>query len=282
LPGFLEKNVLEQEQLDAAPWLAARSSTGSNDFLVKDSQEGLHFNSRFRNAGVLAKDMRAEGASEADIEQACAVYETVFNHHEFTGRSGAMYKYEGLGSIYWHMVSKLLLATAESVEAARATDAPGEVLQGLVERYVEIRDGIGLHSGPSAYGAFPTDPYSHTPSFTGAQQPGMTGQVKEDFLSRFHELGVRLEDSCLYFDPCLLSTSEFDLEFGIEFTLCGTMVRYRPGNAQDILIRLSDGTEIAQDGSRLDIEYSQSILKREGRISALEVQVAASELMIRP
>ena len=32
----------------------------------------------------------------------------------FTGRSGAFYKYEGLGSIYWHMVSKLLVAVQET------------------------------------------------------------------------------------------------------------------------------------------------------------------------
>ena len=32
-----------------------------------------------------------------------------------------------------------------------------------------------------SYGAFPSDPYSHTPAHAGAQQPGMTGQVKEDF-----------------------------------------------------------------------------------------------------
>ncbi len=38
------------------------------------------------------------------------------------------------------------------------------------------------------YGAIPTDPYSHTPGFAGAQQPGMTGPVKED-ICRLGELG---------------------------------------------------------------------------------------------
>ena len=41
---------------------------------------------------------------EADREALCGVFETVFNHRQFTGRSGAMFKYEGLGCIYWHMV----------------------------------------------------------------------------------------------------------------------------------------------------------------------------------
>ncbi len=40
--------------------------------------------------------------------------------HEFTGRSSTMYAYEGIGSIYWHMVAKLLVAIQESVRAGKA------------------------------------------------------------------------------------------------------------------------------------------------------------------
>ena len=46
--------------------------------------------------------------------------------------------------------------------------------------HFEINAGIGAHKSPELYGAFPTDPYSHTPGGKGAQQPGMTGQVKEE------------------------------------------------------------------------------------------------------
>ena len=42
------------------------------------------------------------------------LFETVFDHGSFTGRSGTFFAFEGLGSIYWHMVSKLLLAAQES------------------------------------------------------------------------------------------------------------------------------------------------------------------------
>ena len=41
------------------------------------------------------------------------IYENVFNHKVYTGRSGNMFAYEGIGSVYWHMVSKLLLAVQE-------------------------------------------------------------------------------------------------------------------------------------------------------------------------
>ena len=66
-----------------------------------------------------------------------------------------------------------------------------------------------MHKPPTLYGAFPTDPYSHTPEGKGAQQPGMTGQVKEDIISRFGELGVFVEDGTLLFDPCMLRKEEF-------------------------------------------------------------------------
>ena len=51
--------------------------------------------------------------TEADCQIPLAplvqAYERVLQHHQFTGRSGTMFGYEGLGCIYWHMVAKLLL-----------------------------------------------------------------------------------------------------------------------------------------------------------------------------
>ena len=52
-------------------------------------------------------------------------------------------------------------------------------------------------------------PYSHTPAGKGAQQPGMTGQVKEDVLSRFGELGVVVSEGKLGFNPRLLRKMNF-------------------------------------------------------------------------
>ena len=72
--------------------------------------------------------------------------------------------------------------------------------------------GIGVHKSPSLYGAFPTDPYSHTPGGKGAQQPGMTGQVKEDILSRIGELGAIVSKGVLSFSPGLLRGREFQAD----------------------------------------------------------------------
>ena len=43
------------------------------------------------------------------------------------------------------------------------------------------------------------DAYSHTPYKSGAKQPGMTGQVKEEIITRMGELGCFVEDGCLVF-----------------------------------------------------------------------------------
>ena len=73
-----------------------------------------------------------------------------------------------------------------------------------------MRGGLGFNKTPVEYGAFPADPYSHTPKHAGAQQPGMTGQVKEEILTRFGELGLRVSDGTVRFEPSLLRPSEFN------------------------------------------------------------------------
>ena len=74
--------------------------------------------------------------------------------------------------------------------------------------YEDVRKGIGFNKSPKVYGAFPTDPYSHTPASGGARQPGMTGQVKEEVLTRLAEVGLRVEAGHIVFDPVLLRKQE--------------------------------------------------------------------------
>ena len=111
---------------------------------------------------------------------------------QFTGRSDRFFMFEGLGSIFWHMVAKLLLA----VQGCHRTRDP--LAAELAEHYHDIRDGLGFRRTPAPYGAIPTDPYSHSPRHRGAQQPGMTGQAKEQVLTRFGELGIEVRDGCLH------------------------------------------------------------------------------------
>ena len=134
---------------------------------------------------------------------------TVFDHQNYTGRSGTMYGYEGIGSIYWHMVSKLLLATQELYFKAIQMNENADTLRDLGNLYYKIRSGLSSDKTPKQYGAFPYDPYSHTPYKRGAQQPGMTGQVKEEIITRMGELGCVINNGELIFNPKLLKISEF-------------------------------------------------------------------------
>ena len=68
-----------------------------------------------------------------------------------------------------HMVSKLQLAVQECCLSAIAKKENETLINGLLEHYYEINEGIGLHKSPELYGAFPTDPYSHIPAGKGAQ-----------------------------------------------------------------------------------------------------------------
>ena len=42
----------------------------------------------------------------------------------------------------------------------------------------------------------------------GAKQPGMTGQVKEEILTRRGELGISVKNGSLCFNPTLLRVDE--------------------------------------------------------------------------
>jgi hypothetical protein len=198
LPGFLARNNLPESAVVQSTLLTQLVSDGNADIIEKDINGVYHFNSNFKNAGdlnaVLSELSETKYAPliEKDKNRVLQTFENIFNHKAFTGRSGTFYGYEGLGSIYWHMVSKLQLAVQEYCLKA-IDDGHSPALTGkLLEHYYEINEGIGVHKSPALYGAFPTDPYSHTPAGKGAQQPGMTGQVKEDILSRIGELGVFL------------------------------------------------------------------------------------------
>ena len=152
--------------------------------------------------------------------------------------------------------------------------------------------GIGAHKSPELYGAFPTDPYSHTPGGKGAQQPGMTGQVKEDLISRFGELGVHVTGGQLSFIPKILRTVEFlseaktfnyialnnkqeqiDLQAGsLAFTYCQVPVVYRLGETPSITV-ITESSTSTVEGSALGKEWTNELFQRTGKVVRLEVTV---------
>ncbi len=300
LPGFLEKNRLGAGRAAAIPLIDCLVATGDRSLVVRDVQGDVHFAAHIRNARDVAAgldrlsiDPALRETVERDREQLLEVFEDVFRHAEFTGRSGTFFAYEGLGSIYWHMVSKLLLAVQETLERAVADDEDPATIRALVDAYEDVRAGIGYCKDPATYGAFPADPYSHTPKGQGARQPGMTGQVKEEVLTRLGELGLRVEDGRIVIRPVLLRAGEWttapgtftylDLTVGqrsialpegsLALTFCQVPVVFHRGERLEVVANLEDGTNVSGSGYVLDADVSADIFRRNGRVRSLDVQV---------
>jgi hypothetical protein len=128
LPGFLEKNVIAVARLAEDPLLTQLLAAGRSEIVERDAQGNVRFGADFRHAGDLqaaldrlASDREWTEAIARGRSATLETFELTFHHHAFTGRSGTMFRYEGLGSIYWHMVSKLLLAVAECLRWAERT-----------------------------------------------------------------------------------------------------------------------------------------------------------------
>jgi len=302
LPHFLEKNTLSAVDVAGSEVLTAMLERGDTRIIVGDVEGGVHFNAGFQNASDLGEALTAlsegdEGALAAgERARILDVYEAVFSHASFTGRSGTFYKYEGLGSIYWHMVSKLLLAVDEARLSAIEKGVDAAVIARLDRHYSDIREGIGVHKSPAEYGAVPTDPYSHTPGFSGVQQPGMTGQVKEDLITRASEMGVVIADGAIRFEPRIVRAEEFldgpatlthvgldgeldtlALDAGtMGFTLCQVpVVLHRGGTPGIVLTR--NGAPERIEGLRLGREDSSAIFDRMGLISRVDVSLGLAD-----
>ena len=297
LPLFTLKNNIPASKVKESKLLRKLIACSDSTILSQDDVGDFHFNGSFRNAAVLEKaldhlDSSAYGSLLAEEkEKVLAIFEELFDHQSFTGRSGTFYGYEGLGSIYWHMVSKLLLATQECwLKGVFEGDDPA-VVDKIKDHYSEIKAGIGLHKSPGLYGAFPTDAYSHTPGNAGAQQPGMTGQVKEDFISRIREIGIHIQDGEIVFQSGLLDPAEllnqettfayFDLkgeeqqiilkQGQLGFTFCQVPVLYTTSNENKISVTFADGKQISSANHTIGKEISSKIFQRTGEIARIEV-----------
>ncbi len=300
LPGFMHKNCLSAEEVQDSALIAMLMERDNRTLMVRDENGTCHFNGSFRNARDVRQALLELGQREhyaklvdAETDHILQLFEKVFNHSAFTGRSGTFFAYEGLGSIYWHMVSKLLLAAQETFFQAVERGEAQATIQALADAYYDIRQGIGFNKPPDVYGAFPTDPYSHTPAAQGAKQPGMTGQVKEEILTRMGELGIFVERGTLSFRPVLLRKQEFIGEAAVfehidvhgqrqslnlptgslAYTFCQVPVVYVAANETKIDVHYANGRLYQVTGSDLDAETSRHILRRDGRIKQLTVYV---------
>jgi hypothetical protein len=294
LPGLLERNCLSAEQVRNTPLIAELVKRQDGTLMLQDEEGNYHFSGNIHNVkdvtralDALAQQPQYSELVNADSAKIKALFEDVFRHAEFTGRSGTFFAYEGLGSIYWHMVSKLLLAVQETILRTRGESTTAA----LIEKYFDIRKGLSFNKTPDVYGAFPADPYSHTPKGQGARQPGMTGLVKEEILTRQAELGFFVEKGQLVFDFLLLDRDEFltapsvfaysdtngtrrqiELQPGsLAYSICQVPVILRSSDQKSITVQFTDGSTWQITGHALDLESTRHIFQRDGIVDHLVV-----------
>ncbi len=305
LNGFMQKNLIAEDLVTTTPALQAMLSKKDQRIIMQDQQGHYRFQADCDNAGGLAKKIEQvktdySSLDSSDWKALENAYEQVFNHRAFTGRSGTMFSYEGLGCIYWHMVSKLLLAVQENYLKAYQLDPASPHAQRLAELYYQVRDGIGFNKTPDNYGAFPCDPYSHTPKQAGAQQPGMTGQVKEEVITRFSELGIEVVNGSINIKPSLLKANEFlsqsevfhyknlagedrqiELSAGqLAFTYCQVPFVYSCSDelAPGIVCHLANGETEQVTGLSLAQALCQLIFSRADEIVKIEVSLNKQDI----
>jgi len=172
-------------------------------------------------------------------------------------------------------------------------------LAALKETYYRLQDGFGFRKDPAVWGAFPLEPYSHTPYDMPAQQPGMTGQVKEDILTRMAELGIMVDGGILSFDPALLRQQEFltkpavfnyigvdnnKLELplpanSLAFTICQVPVVYMLSDKAGIVVHGKNGESRIENSLKLGEAHSKELFSRSGQINKIEVSITANHMI---
>lgn len=295
LPRFEVKNNLPDNAVEQSDLLRQMVENEDYRLVEKDVNGKLHFNGSFNNQKDVEEVLETL-SSYGDLPQKegqiiLDIFESVFDHQSFTGRSGTFFGYEGLGSIYWHMVSKLILAVAENCWNAIERQEDQATIAKLVEHYYDLRAGLGTHKSPEVYGAFPMDPYSHTPGHAGARQPGMTGQVKEDILSRFAELGVFVNQGQIACYSGLLQKEEFLAEastytyidltglsreislaaHSLAFTYCQVPFVYQLSDESYIQLHKQDGSSERLAGNKIPKQWSEAIMNRNGAVVRVDV-----------
>ncbi|MBE0699467.1 MAG: hypothetical protein IH586_21295 [Anaerolineaceae bacterium] len=296
LTKFLDKNCISPDQVSDLALVTKLIEVQDQTLITRDVEGNYHFSGHIRNLKDVTRSLNSlkcqsqfEELVKAETVKIEELFESVFHHDQFTGRSGTFFAYEGLGSVYWHMVSKLLLAVQETILRTRHEPTT----RALIEKYFDIRKGQCFNKSPEDYGAFPTDPYSHTPKGQGAKQPGMTGMVKEEILARLVELGLAFENGTIAFDFLFLNRNELltspttynywsvdgqlreiELNAGaLVFTICQVPVIVQESNENKIMVHFSDGSLKTITGQVLDSDNSRHIFKRDNVVHHMVVSV---------
>ena len=135
--------------------------------------------------------------------------------------------------------------------------------------------------------------YSHSQADGGARQPGMSGQVKEDLLSRLGEVGLRIREGQIQFDGSLLHEGELRDTAGslrspsgetievptgaLAISHCGVPFIIRRGASPGVDLVAVDGTRTRCEGAEIDAATSRAIWARSGDLQRVEVTLPTTE-----
>lgn len=298
LPSFVDLNTIPKDFDKNSKLAGALKAIDNRDIFEWDDKGNIYFGGELHNAKDLQSaldNLKSGDLKELVEEEESSIldlFESVFDHRSFTGRSGSMYAYEGLGSIYWHMVSKLLLAVQENLIRAQHEERGIKSIGKLIDHYYEIRAGIGFNKSPEVYGAFPTDAYSHTPDEAGAKQPGLTGQVKEDIINRWAELGIDIEEGRIILNPTFFrkeellkekKTFKFYDSWGradeialnegeIAFTYCGVLFIYKSASQKNLKLIMANQEEKEFNDCIIPADLSSSIFSRLDEVKQVRLE----------
>ena len=127
----------------------------------------------------------------------------------------------------------------------------------------------------------------------------MTGQVKEEILCRYGELGIRVANGAVHFDPSLLRQREFIAEprvfcyldvdsnwqdltvpaQALAFTWCQVPILYTLGEEASLTVVASDGSEQTRTNLDLSAAESAELFQRSGQIRQLNLTLTADMLL---
>jgi hypothetical protein len=129
----------------------------------------------------------------------------------------------------------------------------------------------------------------------------MTGQVKEEVLSRFGELGVSIQDGTVRFEPTLLRECEFVADVrpfrfldvqgrwqelqvparGLAFTWCQVPIVYHlvDRSAPSMTVTREDGSSQTLAALSLPAELSAELFRRSGRIRHVSIDLPRNLLL---
>ena len=126
----------------------------------------------------------------------------------------------------------------------------------------------------------------------------MTGQVKEELITRRMELGLRFNSGEIRFSPSLLLEDEWRMDErdwlipagdrvparkisiptpGLGFQMCGVPVVYQRGDGPTrIHLVDSEGNHRLIEGDVIDADTARGIFERDGRVSMITVDISSS------